>query len=89
MTATIQKNVGSPRTISGVQKVRKIVAVGLVVDDAGKYSVIISYQESETDNGAAQVGLPVSLTKVIDDATLPNGAKTEIDSIFVRALAAI
>jgi hypothetical protein len=87
--ATIQKNVGTTRTVSGVQKIRKVVSVALVVDDAGLYSVVISYQEYEIDGSANVVGSVATLTRTIADASLPAAAKSEIDSIYARALNAI
>lgn len=88
MTTAITKNIGSPRTINAVQKARKIVSVALVVDDAGAYSVIISYKETDTDENSVLVST-VNATKTILDAQLPNAAKNEIDSVYTRALAAI
>lgn len=85
MAATIIKNIGAPHNISNVQKTRKIVSVAMVIDDNGLYSVIISYVETDTD-GSAVVVATTNGAKTILDAVLNAAAKSEIDSVYTRAL---
>lgn len=88
MAAVIQKTIGAPRTISTVQKYRKLLAVTEYLDDNGAYSVGITYREYELDSNGNVVS-DINLTKTISDAQLNAAAKSEIDSIYTRALGAI
>lgn len=85
----LSKNIGAPTTIPNVQQVRKIGSVALVVDASGLYSVVISYTDYKVDGSGEPVGGSIIATKTLIDSDLNASAKTQIDSIFTRALNAL
>jgi hypothetical protein len=84
---TVEKNVGSTRTITSVQKKRRVISVAYDYD-AGVYHRVITYCECEMD-GSDNVVNTANYTVSFKDADLSAADKARIDAEFTAALDAI